>query len=149
MKFFVTEYIKGCTTCQMTKVNTHPTHPPMFPITPTDNVRPFETVAMDFITKLPQSGGFNTILRSQTPTAPKHPSSSPVTRLLIQKELHYSTSIMSFPTTASPIKSSQTMMSNSSWNSQQNSVEFSISIRTSVQHITLKPMGQVKEPIKP
>jgi len=62
MKTFVTEYIKGCATCQMNKVNTHPAHPPMFPITPADNVRPFETITMDFITKLPQSGGFDTIL---------------------------------------------------------------------------------------
>jgi len=62
MKMFITEYIKGCTICQMNKVNTHPTHPPMFPITPTDNAHPFETIAMDFITKLPQSGGFDTIL---------------------------------------------------------------------------------------
>jgi len=62
MKIFVTEYIKGCTTCQMTKVNTHPAHPPMFPITPAENAQPFETVAMDFITKLPLSGGYNTIL---------------------------------------------------------------------------------------
>jgi len=37
MKIFVTEYIKGCATCQMTKVNTHPAHPPMFPITPAEN----------------------------------------------------------------------------------------------------------------
>ena len=59
---FVTEYIKGCATCQMNKANTHPIHPPMFPITPADNARPFETIAMDFITKLPQSGGFDTIL---------------------------------------------------------------------------------------
>jgi len=49
LKTSVTEYIKGCATCQMTKVNTHPTHPPMFPITPTDNARPFETITMDFI----------------------------------------------------------------------------------------------------
>jgi len=62
MKTFITEYVKGCAMCQMTKVNTHPTHPPMFPITPADNVQPFETIAMDFITKLPQSGGFDTIL---------------------------------------------------------------------------------------
>ena len=62
MKIFVTDYIKGCATCQMTKVNTHPTHPPIFPITPVDNTCPFETIAMDFITKLPQSGGFDTIL---------------------------------------------------------------------------------------
>ena len=62
MKTFVTDYIKGCATCQMTKVNTHPTHPPMFPVTPVDNACPFETIAMDFITKLPQSGDFDTIL---------------------------------------------------------------------------------------
>jgi len=62
MKIFVTEYIKGCATCQMTKVNTCPAHPPIFPITPTENARPFETVAMDFITKLPLSGGYDTIL---------------------------------------------------------------------------------------
>jgi len=47
LKTFVTEYIKGCATCQMTKVNTHPTHPPMFPITPADNARPFETITME------------------------------------------------------------------------------------------------------
>jgi len=62
MKTFVTEYIKGCATCQMTKVNTHPNYPPLFPILPTENARPFETVAMDFITKLPQLGGYDTIL---------------------------------------------------------------------------------------
>jgi len=62
MKTFVTEYIKGCATCQMTKVNTYPAHPPLFPITPAENARPFETIAIDFITKLPQSGGYDTIL---------------------------------------------------------------------------------------
>jgi len=62
MKIFITEYIKGCATCQMTKVNTHPAHPPMFPITPAKNTQPFKTVTMDFITKLPQSGEYNTIL---------------------------------------------------------------------------------------
>jgi hypothetical protein len=62
MKTFITEYIKGCTTCQMTKVNTNPNHPPLFPITLAENALPFETIAMDFITKLPASGGHNTIL---------------------------------------------------------------------------------------
>ena len=62
MKHDVTEYIKGCTACQMTKVNTRPTHPPLYPITPAVNARPFETIAMDFITKLPVSGGYDTIL---------------------------------------------------------------------------------------
>jgi hypothetical protein len=62
MKTFVTEYIRGCVTCQMSKINCNPTHPPLFPITPAENARPFETIALDFITKLPPSGGYDTIL---------------------------------------------------------------------------------------
>ena len=62
MKAFITDYIRGCATCQMNKVNTHPSHPPLMPITPTENAHPFETIAMDFITKLPPSGGYDTIL---------------------------------------------------------------------------------------
>ena len=62
MKQFITEYIKGCTTCQMVKVNTHPARPPLYPITPVENALPFETITMDFITKLLTSGGFDTIL---------------------------------------------------------------------------------------
>jgi len=46
----------------MNKVNTHPSHPPLLLITPVENACPFETIAMDFITKLPPSGGYDTIL---------------------------------------------------------------------------------------
>jgi len=59
---FVTEYIKGCTTCQMNKVNTHPTKPPLYPITAVPDALPFQTIALDFITKLPESLGNDTIL---------------------------------------------------------------------------------------
>jgi len=62
MKDFITQYIQGCATCQMTKVNTHSNHPPLFPITPAEDAKPFETIAMNFITKLPLSGGYDTIL---------------------------------------------------------------------------------------
>jgi hypothetical protein len=61
MKDFVTAYIKGCATCQANKINMHPTKPPLFPITPT-STSPFQMVAMDFITKLPSSNGYDTIL---------------------------------------------------------------------------------------
>ena len=61
MKDFVTADIKGCATCQMNKINTHPTCPPLFPITPTSSL-PFQTIAVDFITKLPLSHGYDTIL---------------------------------------------------------------------------------------
>jgi hypothetical protein len=62
MRDFITEYIKGCATCQMNKVNTHPIKPPLCPITPVLEARPFQTVALDFIVKLPESNGYNTIL---------------------------------------------------------------------------------------
>jgi hypothetical protein len=37
-------------------------YPPLYPITPAENAGLFETIAMDFITKLLPSGGFDTIL---------------------------------------------------------------------------------------
>jgi len=56
------EYIKGCATCQMTKVNTQPTRPPLFPIYSEINALPFQTISLDFIVKLPVSDGYDTIL---------------------------------------------------------------------------------------
>ena len=56
------EYVKGCTQCQQNKVNTHPQKAPLFPITPTTRALPFQTIAMDFIVKLPESAGFDSIL---------------------------------------------------------------------------------------
>ena len=62
MKDFVHAYIKGCAVCQMNKSNTHPNKPPLFPITLEPEAMPFSTVSMDWITKLPPSGGFDSIL---------------------------------------------------------------------------------------
>jgi RNase H-like domain found in reverse transcriptase/Integrase zinc binding domain/Reverse transcriptase (RNA-dependent DNA polymerase) len=62
MRDHITQYIKGCATCQMHKVNMNPTKPPLYPITPVPNELPFQTIALDFITKLPVSEGYNTIL---------------------------------------------------------------------------------------
>ena len=45
----------------VTKINTRLLKPAMIPITP-EHLLPFQTMAMDFITKLPQSGGYDTIL---------------------------------------------------------------------------------------
>ena len=58
----VLEYVKGCAECQRNKVNNRPTRAPLVPIPPKIDTLPFETVALDFITKLPLSGGYNTIL---------------------------------------------------------------------------------------
>src|SRR6266850_2392390 len=62
LKHHVTKYIKGCATCQMTKTNTNPNRPPLNPITAEPDALPFQTIAMDFIVKLTESSGHDTIL---------------------------------------------------------------------------------------
>jgi Integrase zinc binding domain/RNase H-like domain found in reverse transcriptase len=62
MKDFITQYIKGCATCQMTKINTHPSKPALFPITTDPTALPFQVIALDFITDLPLSQGYGSIL---------------------------------------------------------------------------------------
>ena len=58
----VQEYVKGCAKCQQNKVNTHPQKAPLSPITLLTEALPFQTIAMDFIVKLPESAGFDSIL---------------------------------------------------------------------------------------
>jgi hypothetical protein len=62
MRIDITEYVKGCAKCQRHKVNTRPTKAPLQPIYPKVEAMPFETVALDFIVKLPVSQGFDSIL---------------------------------------------------------------------------------------
>jgi RNase H-like domain found in reverse transcriptase/Integrase zinc binding domain/Reverse transcriptase (RNA-dependent DNA polymerase) len=61
VKDFVTSYVKGCTVCQSSKANTVRPRAPPFPITPVTEAMPFETLAMDLITDLPVSEGFDAI----------------------------------------------------------------------------------------
>ena len=58
----VAEYVRGCGECQRHKVNNRPTKAPLQPIYPRDNATPFEVVALDFITKLPNSSGYDSVL---------------------------------------------------------------------------------------
>jgi len=58
----VRDYVRGCAECQWNKINTRPTKAPLSPIFPTHKAMPFETVALDFITKLPVSQGYDSIL---------------------------------------------------------------------------------------
>jgi len=58
----VTDYVRGCAECQRNKINMHPTRASLSPIFPAREAMPFKTVALDFITKLPTSQGYNSIL---------------------------------------------------------------------------------------
>jgi hypothetical protein len=62
MKAFIMGYIKGCTVCQSTKPNTVHAKIPLLPITSERGALPFQVVAMDLITDLPESQGKDTIL---------------------------------------------------------------------------------------
>src|SRR5712672_2616629 len=59
---FVQEYVRGCTTCQANKIITQRNNPPLNPIPPESGARPFQTIAMDLIVKLPKSQGNDSIL---------------------------------------------------------------------------------------
>src|SRR5271156_5844753 len=54
-------YVNGCGICQQHKINRHPTNPPLQPIKSLAT-RPFSLITMDFITGLPTSDGFDSIL---------------------------------------------------------------------------------------
>jgi hypothetical protein len=58
----VQNYVKGCAKCQRHKINTQAQKAPLSPITPVHEVLPFQTIALDFIVKLPVSNGFDSIL---------------------------------------------------------------------------------------
>ena len=55
-------YVKGCMDCQRNKVNNRARKAPLSPIFAKPGALPFETVAMDFIVKLPLSNGHDSIL---------------------------------------------------------------------------------------
>jgi hypothetical protein len=62
MNEWVTQYVRGCAKCQQGKNLTKRAKVPLYRIpTPTD-VLPFQIVAMDLITQLPTSNGYNAIL---------------------------------------------------------------------------------------
>jgi hypothetical protein len=58
----IKEFVKGCGTCQNTKPRTNQPKAPSNPIMPEHVSIPFRTIVLNFITKLPISNGYNTIL---------------------------------------------------------------------------------------
>jgi hypothetical protein len=58
----ITDYVQGCANCQCHKVNNRPTKAPLRPIYPRPEAMPFETITLNFITKLPESQGYDSIL---------------------------------------------------------------------------------------
>jgi hypothetical protein len=59
---WVKQYMKGCTTCQQNKNLMHKTQAPLYKITVPPDALPFMQIAMDLITGLPKSRGYDSIL---------------------------------------------------------------------------------------
>src|SRR5262249_49911739 len=59
---FIKNYVASCALCQQMKVNTHPTTPPLVPIKSSSGGRPFVQLTLDFITDLPESDGFDSLM---------------------------------------------------------------------------------------
>jgi Integrase zinc binding domain len=59
---WITEYVKGCATCQQNKNLTHRIKTPAFCIPSSINTKPFSHIAMDLITGLLKSDGYDAIL---------------------------------------------------------------------------------------
>jgi len=59
---FVEDYVKGCATCQETKVITHMKHAPLYHLNTFVEQGPFQYVSMDLITDLPTSNTYDSIL---------------------------------------------------------------------------------------
>ncbi len=62
MRQWITDYVKGCTTCQQNKIMTHKQKTPLYHITTKEGTLPFQQIAMDLITGLLQQHGHNAIL---------------------------------------------------------------------------------------
>src|SRR6266478_476394 len=62
MRQWIADYVKGCAICQQNKIMTHKKKTPLYHITTKEGTLPFQQIAMDLITGLPQQHGHNAIL---------------------------------------------------------------------------------------
>ncbi len=62
MRQWIADYMKGCAICQQNKILTHKKRIPLYQITTKEGTLPFQQIAMDLITGLPQHHGHNAIL---------------------------------------------------------------------------------------
>ena len=62
MHTFVKNFVNGCAACQQAKINQHPTNPPLMPIKGSTTGQPFAQISYNFITNLPVSDGFDSLM---------------------------------------------------------------------------------------
>ncbi len=62
MRQWISDHVKGCANCQQNKIIMHKKKTPLYRITTSEGTLPFQQIAMDLITGLPQQAGYNAIL---------------------------------------------------------------------------------------
>ncbi|RXW14033.1 hypothetical protein EST38_g11824 [Candolleomyces aberdarensis] len=62
MTKFINKYVQGCPKCQQNKIIRRPEKPPLIATEASKDPRPFSHISMDFITDLPESNQFDSIL---------------------------------------------------------------------------------------
>ena len=62
MHTFMKNFVDRCAACQQAKINWHPIDPPLMPIKGSTTGWPFAQVSYDFITNLPVSDGFDSLM---------------------------------------------------------------------------------------
>ena len=62
MSVFVKNFVAGCAVCQQMKTNTHPSSPGLIPTHTDPGALPFSQVTCDFITDLPLSASFDSLM---------------------------------------------------------------------------------------
>ena len=62
MHMFVKNFVDRCAACQQAKINQHPTDLPLMPIKGSTMGQPFAQISYDFITDLPVSNSFDSLM---------------------------------------------------------------------------------------
>ena len=62
MNTYITQYVSGCAQCQQNKINRHPIQTPYMPLYTQTQAIPFQRINMDFITDLPKSDTYDSLL---------------------------------------------------------------------------------------
>ena len=62
MTTWIEQYVAGCALCQQNKIHTTRKRTPLYCIPGDPSMRPFNVVALDLITQLPEANGYNAIL---------------------------------------------------------------------------------------
>ena len=148
MSQYVKDYIKGCANCPRNKVNNQARKAPLSPIFAKPGALPFETVAMDFIVKLPLSNGYDLVLTVMDHNCTKAVILIPCNKAIMAKGVAKFYLEHMFRCVEFPKRSSMTKILASQATLQPKCVKCSASDKTPQPHFTQVQMVNQKGTIR-